>query len=128
MRKFFLTSIWALITSSIASHASTEKPQCGDGEYHWQGFQNECAAKRYWAADKALNAVYRSAMDKLAAEQKANLRQQQRKWLKTLESNCKESAGPRETSGNMWEMEYYDCLASTTAERTKELRNWRDIP
>ncbi|WP_371132527.1 lysozyme inhibitor LprI family protein [Polaromonas sp.] len=69
---------WSSVFLSSGTFASVEKPECGDGEYHWQAFQNECSLKRYAAADKVLNATYRALFSRLSDQERFELRYLQR--------------------------------------------------
>lgn len=88
---------------------------------------NACAFQDYEVADRALNQTYKEVMSQLPAARQGELRRQQRAWLKVRDSRCWAEAKPSE-GGPIWPLEYYGCLRSTTALRTKDLEEWRGRP
>ena len=100
------------------------EPSCDDPAYESQAKQNACAELRYRAADLELNRAYKTLVAQLPSKDLPRLRAEQRAWLKALEPGCSEPLGPRHQAGNMWAMEFYDCLAQATAHRTKALAKW----
>jgi uncharacterized protein YecT (DUF1311 family) len=97
------------------------EPRCDDRDYHSQAFQNDCADKRFTAADKKLNEIYQSVLRSLGPKAKKKLRSEQRAWLKQLEPKCEEAIGPRKNGGSMWIMEFYDCKESEIGKRIEAL-------
>jgi uncharacterized protein YecT (DUF1311 family) len=127
----FVMRVLLLLMLSFISHPcfsqeeqEPPKPRCDDGEYHGQSFQNDCANKRYRAADKKLNETYQSVLRSLGPQAKKKLRAEQRVWLKQLEPRCEEAIGPRMGAGNMWPMEFYDCKQTETSKRIEALKRW----
>lgn len=116
---FASMSFWTDVSSNAAGW-----PDCSSREYESQAKQNECASQNYRTADKALNAQYKATKSRLNAAQQAQLTLEQREWLKKLKPFCEESAGPRQEAGNMWDMEFSDCMAHETESRTKALKQW----
>ncbi|MES2414996.1 MAG: lysozyme inhibitor LprI family protein [Pseudomonadota bacterium] len=106
---------------AIVAHASaaddspfTCKP---DGN---QQEMNTCAARDYRAADAALNIKYGEVMASLPVTGQANLRREQRAWLKQRDPQCKAKARQFE-GGSIWPLQYFSCLQASTEKRTKEL-------
>jgi uncharacterized protein YecT (DUF1311 family) len=98
---------------------------CKKLDYESQAKQNACAALRYEAADKELNKQYKITLGRLTKVQRHLLISEQREWLHKLEPQCKETLGPHNGAGNMWPMEYNDCLAQETEARTQVLKRWQ---
>jgi uncharacterized protein YecT (DUF1311 family) len=120
-----------LLMLSVISHPcfsqeaqASPEPRCDDGEYHSQSFQNECADKRFTAADKKLNETYQSVLRSLGLQGKKKLRAEQRVWLKQLEPLCEEAIGPRAEGGSMWPMEFNACKETETGKRIEALKLW----
>ncbi|GGI55063.1 lysozyme inhibitor LprI family protein [Oxalicibacterium solurbis] len=88
-----------------------------------QQTMNLCAQQRYDKADAALNRTYNrnlKAQPDEAAQQR--LREAQRAWISYRDKDCAVEAGPRETSGSIWPLQYYGCLERHTMRRTMELQ------
>ena len=121
-----LLSLAALATApAAASTIEPDQSDCRSPAYESQAKQNECADLRYRNADKQLNRTYRITLKRLNEGQRRQLVLEQRAWLRRLEPQCQALVGPREQAGNMWPMEYADCLAEATETRTKTLHQWR---
>ena len=85
---------------------------------------NACALHDYRKADAALNRSYTQLMQSLPAEKQAELREQQRAWLKARDPQCeKETAESK--GGSIWPLEYYGCLEEASEKRTGELSRWK---
>lgn len=102
------------------SQSKSPESDCGDSQRQ----ANECAWKEFAIADQNLNRTYRDVMQVIPRASKTTLRTEQRKWLKGLEPKCEEEAGPRETGGQIWKMEFYYCMAAETSKRTKLIEAW----
>lgn len=88
-----------------------------------QQTMNLCAQQRYEKADAALNRTYNrnlKAQPDVAAQHR--LRDAQRAWISYRDKDCAVEAGPRETSGSIWPLQYYGCLERHTMRRTMELQ------
>lgn len=88
-----------------------------------QQTMNACAQQRYAKADESLNRIYRRNMKRQSdtAAQQA-LREAQRAWIVYRDKDCAVEAGPRETSGSIWPLQYYGCMERHTVRRTEDLR------
>lgn len=88
-----------------------------------QQTMNACAQQRYAKADESLNRIYRRNMKQQSdtAAQQA-LREAQRAWIVYRDKDCAVEAGPRETSGSIWPLQYYGCMERHTVRRTEDLR------
>ena len=119
--------LWlAALAPAAADTKEPDRPDCKSPAYESQAKQNECANLRYRNADNELNRKYRITLKRLNEGQRRQLVLEQRAWLCQLEPpQCQEQAGQREEAGNMWPMEYADCLAMVTEARTKALGQWR---
>ena len=85
---------------------------------------NVCALQDYRKADAALNRSYMQLMESLPEEKQAELREQQRAWLKARDPQCeKETADSK--GGSIWPLEYHGCLEEATRKRTGELSRWK---
>lgn len=122
MRNFALHVVVFSIGLSVS--VSNAKSNCRNPDYESQAKQNECAVMHHAAADKALNNEYKRIFASLPKMQQKQLVLDQRKWLRMLDPNCKESIGDPERAGNMWSMEFHECLAQETEERTRILKSW----
>ena len=127
-RTGILLAIVALFMRSSLALSPEEWPDCANPEYESQAKQNVCAGRRYEAADTALNRQYQETLRPLPEGSRRKLVREQREWLKKLKPHCEELVGPRQEAGNMWEMEFNDCLAQETEARTKALRRWKPKP
>lgn len=110
----------ALAMAQTAPDAQSPAMQdCGKN----QQAMNLCAEQRYAKADAALNRTYRrnlKAQPDDAARQR--LRDAQRAWISYRDKDCAVEAGPRETAGSIWPLQYYGCLERHTMRRTMELQ------
>lgn len=112
----------AITTASFYCFSQDKVLESDCGESQRQA--NECAWKEFAIADQKLNRTYRDVMGQISSASKTALRAEQRKWLKELEPKCEEEAGPRETGGQIWVMEFYYCMAAETSTRTKLITAW----
>ena len=87
---------------------------------------NRCAAEQFRKADKALNVTYKRIISKLNANDRVNLVEAQRAWLKYRSSNCwalRELHG-----GSLAPTDEAFCLQDLTEARTKELNEIYEPP
>jgi uncharacterized protein YecT (DUF1311 family) len=68
--------------------------------------------------------MYREVKRRIPPESKLTLRIDQRQWLKELEPKCDAETGPREMAGEIWRMEFYNCMTAATSARTKVVEAW----
>lgn len=120
-----------LLAGAIAPSAlsAQDNPDCRDPQT--QTAMNICAGLDYEAADADLNAAYKEAIaamkrtdadlpPDLKGAEKA-LREAQRGWLVYRDKTC-EVTGFMARGGSMESMLAGQCLASTTRNRTQELK------
>jgi len=83
----------------------------------------ECARLRYEAADRRLNDVYKQLVAKLNRKQRSVLYQEQIKWIKSRDKNCKSEVYDNR-GGTGYRGFLNDCLERKTKQRTAELENY----
>ena len=123
MRHYLALSILFTGTAGAAPQSTQIESsfQCNyDGN---QQEMNACALEEYKKADAALNEKYKATIAKLSAERQAQLRQQQRAWLKGRDPQCKAEVKKSE-GGSIWQLEYFSCLKVETEARTKAVESW----
>jgi len=95
---------------------------------------NECVARDFERADKALNAAYRKTLSELQAqgkdqpealEARATLIKAQRLWVEFRENDC-DALFTLNQSGTIRTAMYYGCMTSHAQQRTKELEDFGD--
>ena len=118
-------AIVVLVASASLAVSAESWPDCASPAYESQAKQNLCAGLRYKAADTALNKQYQETLRRLTESSRRELMRDQRAWLRNLRPHCEESIGSRQEAGNMWEMEFNDCLTQETETRTKVLQRWK---
>lgn len=74
-------------------------------------------------SDKLLNKEYKALSDYLTDDNKANLLDAQRKWIKFRDADCLFS-DPREKDNSIISSNKAACLANRTIERLKHLENY----
>lgn len=81
------------------------------------------------AQDAALNAAFASARVKLSGEDRENLLDEQRKWVRARNLEC--GLGPKEASDSRWpanlSTDKVECVLRTTQARTQILAGRQDI-
>lgn len=82
---------------------------------------NACAVRDFRKADQVLNNEYKKLMGKLGPKQQAELRNEQRAWLKGRDLHCLEAVKDSE-GGSIWPMEFNGCRRDATEIRTKEIK------
>jgi len=105
--------LWATAAHSQAGYRSED---CG--RYMVQMEMNQCAERNFQAADDALNQLYRQVMDATrtpAARQ--SLIADERVWITERDARCAREAGPRETGGSIWPLEFATCQTRETNAR-----------
>src|SRR5256885_10303883 len=86
-----------------------------------QADMNDCWGREYKAADATLNQVYRQLVALTDDEEKSQLKEAQRAWLKYRDANC-DFVADQYKGGTMRPMIYAICLEDMTRNRTAELR------
>lgn len=128
VRHHFMHRLVVCLFMSCAAHSAAcaaDSPFAGfkckhDGN---QQEMNACAFDDFKSSDKELNTTYVRVMAALSPPKQHQLRQQQRAWLKRRDPQCKDKARESE-GGSIWPLEYYGCLRTVTAKRTKEIKAW----
>lgn len=82
---------------------------------------NVCAGQAYHAADEALAAEYKRALESLGDDDAPLLRDAQRAWINFRDKACK-AQGSRYEGGSIQPMVVSDCLTRLTEQRTEGLR------
>lgn len=85
---------------------------------------NECLNRKYAAADKELNSVYKEKMSSLDGSRKAALKKEQIAWVKEKESKCPK-AGKEVEGGSMETVMINDCYVQMTEKRVEYLKNFQ---
>ncbi|AOL06391.1 MULTISPECIES: lysozyme inhibitor LprI family protein [Burkholderia] len=83
-----------------------------------------CLALKYEAADKRLNAVYKTKMANLDEQGKARLRNDERRWLKARDAACAESRQP-DAGGTLGLVEVDSCFVNETERRIRTIEAFR---
>ncbi|MBN3780626.1 DUF1311 domain-containing protein [Burkholderia sp. Ac-20345] len=83
-----------------------------------------CLGLKYDAADKRLNAVYKTKMASLDEQGKARLRNDERRWLKARDAACAESRQP-DAGGTLGLVEVDSCFVDATERRVKVIEAFR---
>ncbi|MBC2885454.1 lysozyme inhibitor LprI family protein [Ochrobactrum sp. CM-21-5] len=94
-----------------------------------QATMNQCADGEFSAADKKLNANYKSIQRRLAdtPDAKKLLAASQRAWLKFRDAECAFSSSASD-GGSIQPMLIANCKASLTSDRNKQLDNYLNCP
>ncbi|NKI93253.1 lysozyme inhibitor LprI family protein [Rhizobacter sp. SG703] len=120
-----LLATGALLTLNLCTFAAEKGPNCESPEHGAELVA--CAAARHAAADVKLNIAYwqlRNALRKHGeAAMEENLQIAQRDWLKFQKSHCAFEATYEGAGGSFASAKLGDCMAETTAERTKYLED-----
>lgn len=107
----------ALIFMALA--ATTHAGACDS--LRTQMEENECANEGYQQADQTLNRIYSAYQKRLQPTQRARLKAAQVAWIRFRDANCAfESSGVE--GGSAHTLIYLNCMAATTAERSKALQ------
>ncbi|WP_175887095.1 lysozyme inhibitor LprI family protein [Burkholderia contaminans] len=83
-----------------------------------------CLALKYEAADKRLNAVYKTKMANLDEQGKARLRNDERRWLKARDAACAESR-QSDAGGTLGLVEVDSCFVNETERRIRTIEAFR---
>ncbi|WP_175760226.1 lysozyme inhibitor LprI family protein [Burkholderia anthina] len=83
-----------------------------------------CLGLKYDAADKRLNAVYKTKMASLDEAAKLRLRNDERRWLKARDTRCAEARQP-DAGGTLGLVEHDSCVVDETERRVKALEAYR---
>ncbi|WP_457329550.1 lysozyme inhibitor LprI family protein [Rhizobacter sp. P5_C2] len=120
-----LLATGALLILPLCTSAEEKGPKCESSESGAELVA--CAAARHAAADVKLNIVYRQLRNALRKRGEVaieeNLQIAQRDWLKFQKSHCAFEATYEGAGGSFVSAKLGDCMAETTAERTKYLED-----
>jgi uncharacterized protein YecT (DUF1311 family) len=86
--------------------------------------QIECLERKYTAADKELNNIYKQTMSRLADSRKSALKKEQVAWIKEKESKCSQ-AGKEMEGGTLETVMIKDCFVQMTEQRVTYLKNFQ---
>lgn len=123
--RLLLASLATLILASpLYAGVARAADYCANAQD--QATLDECAGKKFDAADKKLNDAYRQIMDRLKdnAPSKKLLVDAQRAWVAFRDAECNFQGGPRETAGSVRPMVVANCQAGLTNLRLKELQGY----
>ena len=110
-------NLWtALILSAFA--LSSNAADCASAKTQLE--INDCAAFEFKNADKKLNTVYSAYLTRLDTQQKKQLKDAQRAWIKFRDLSCEfESSGV--DGGSAYPMVLQNCLTAKTRARIDDL-------
>ena len=114
-----LFSLLLLLGTSATGQKRKKTGPCVNPQTQYE--MNQCAKKAFEAADATLNPVYQRLLAMLDADEKAQLQEAQRAWLKYRDTNC-EFVADEYKGGSIRPMILGYCLADMTKRRTSELR------
>lgn len=83
----------------------------------------DCITAETQRQDARLNKAYKIVMADLAPARKTQLQEAQRAWIKYRDANCGFYYDP--DGGTLARVSANDCVMSATAERARELENFR---
>lgn len=86
--------------------------------------QVECLDRKYAAADKELNNIYKQTMSSLAESRKSALKKEQVTWIKEKESKCAK-AGKEQEGGTLETVMIKDCFVQMTEQRVAYLKTFK---
>ena len=96
---------------------------CGDPQTQLE--MNQCAAADYAKVDRELNRSYDAYRARLGEEQKRQLREAQRAWIRFRDLSCQfESSAVK--GGSAYPFILQSCLASMTRSRLRQLSELAD--
>ncbi len=103
----------------FSSRAVTIQDACKDATTQVE--MNQCSAKEAQDADKQLNDLYRTVLEKLTPDNKNSLRVAQRAWIAYRDADC---AGEAELykGGSIAPLIKTACVAKLTNERIAEIK------
>ena len=107
--------LWLLTVSTGAP--GEEVGDCGGNQIE----MNRCAMRLFKEADTELNKTYRKIMADLSPEKQKELRNEQRKWLQSLERECTALADREIGDGSLWGAFQLGCKEEATRSRTSDL-------
>jgi uncharacterized protein YecT (DUF1311 family) len=114
-----------MIAAAVASAPGVASNGYKCNESGTQQEMNACAELNFKAADRELNEVYANLKASLTSPQQAVLVLDERKWLESLDAQCRKSANDEAEGGSMWPMVFWQCKADTTKVRITALRRWQ---
>jgi uncharacterized protein YecT (DUF1311 family) len=86
--------------------------------------QIDCLERKYSAADKELNDIYKQTMSKLDGSRRTALKKEQIAWIKEKETKCAQ-AGKEMEGGTLETVMIKDCFVQMTEQRVTYLKNFK---
>ena len=87
---------------------------------------NNEAINAHKKADQEMTKIYKSVISRLSSQNDKNqLLEAQRAWIKYKESHCKSLANQYQ-GGSIYPLVFYSCLEEVTIERKKQLQKYQD--
>lgn len=107
---------WMLFSTQFAYASSCHERTESNAEL------TDCLRREYRSADRELNRVYQRIMRSIRSkEEKRELRQAQREWIRYKTRDCR-AAASQYGGGSGGPAAEYECLGDRTRTRTQELR------
>ena len=123
-RGLLLACLAAFLPSAVHAQRADTAPNCRRPDT--QAEMNECSAREYRAADRALNAEYARLVASIHdAGRLQRLRAAQRAWIAFRDAQCAFESSAME-GGTAAQLLFSGCAAQLTRERAKELRDLRE--
>ncbi|KAF1038449.1 DUF1311 domain-containing protein [Burkholderia sp. Ac-20384] len=116
--------LFAVAASALADEAERAAICKTAEETGYTADIRNCLRLKYEAADKRLNAVYKTKMANLDEQGKARLRNDERRWLKARDATCAESRQP-DAGGTLGLVEHDSCFVDETGRRVKVIEAFR---
>jgi uncharacterized protein YecT (DUF1311 family) len=124
----FLCAILAIMCVPHAANArepglSQLYTVCMDKTGNTTASMTECMMAEIKRQDAQLNKAYKALMTDLLPSRKTQLQETQRIWMKYRDANCAFYFDPE--GGTQARVNANECMMNTTAERARELENFR---
>ncbi|MCA8017066.1 lysozyme inhibitor LprI family protein [Burkholderia metallica] len=116
--------LFALTTDARADDAARAAVCKTAEETGYTADIRNCLALKYGAADRRLNAVYKTKMASLDEQGKTRLRNDERRWLKMRDAACAEARQP-DAGGTLGLVEVDSCFVDETERRIKVIEAFR---
>lgn len=120
VNKQVVQSPQAVEPGEIKASSSEQSGICAGLDLTITAEQLECLERKYTAADKELNLLYKQKMASLDDARKASFKKEQIAWIKEKESKCAQ-AGKEVAGGSYEPVMIKDCLVQMTESRVAYL-------
>jgi uncharacterized protein YecT (DUF1311 family) len=120
---FIAASVSAQTQSQIERRYTPALKRCIDNSGFGDAAMTECYDIELSVQDGRLNQAYKMVMQRLPAERKTALRNEERAWIKRRDAVCQRHAAP-EAGGTMYDVMLSSCLVNETIKRTIVLENY----